>query len=286
MVLPQSIDLHIHTTASDGTDTSVELLSKVRQSGIEWFSVTDHDTIQACQVIRDQLTAGDPLFINGVEFSCRDEAGEYHILGYGFDLHNEHLLRVIEDGHRYRLNKLSARLDYLHRQFGITFPDNDRAWLHSLNNPGKPHLAHLLVRYGYASDTNTAIRSYLDPLHLPDQYLHPVEAIEAILAAGGIPVLAHPSYGSGRQLITGEDMDKRLQYLTTHGLQGVEAFYSGFPPHLTAEILSFAEKYALYVTAGSDYHGSNKTVVLGDTHLPAVNDYPEELKRCLWQLKE
>ncbi len=275
------IDLHIHTTASDGTDTPTKLLEKVRQAGLTCFSVTDHDTIQACPLVREQLTADDPLFLNGIEFSCRDEQGEYHILGYGFDLQNEMLQQTIAMGHECRLRKLTARLAFLKERFHITFSNSDTAWLSSLNNPGKPHLGNLLVQYGYAPDRSTAIHRYLNPLHLPDEYLHPRQAIEAILAAGGIPVLAHPSYGRGDQMIVGEDMDKRLRYLMDCGLQGVEALYGQFTPALTEEMLTLAERYRLYVTAGSDYHGVNKTVVLGDTRLPYVHTIPEGLRRFM-----
>ena len=102
-----------------------------------------------------------------------------------------------------------------------------------------------------------------------------------ILNGGGIPVLAHPSYGSGEQLIIGEEMDRRLRRLMDFGLQGVEAFYSGFTPSLQAEMLAFAEKYDLFVTAGSDYHGTNKPVILGETNLSSDTPIPDGLLRFL-----
>ena len=109
------------------------------------------------------------------------------------------------------------------------------------------------------------------------------EAIRGILGAGGVPVLAHPSYGSGDQLIFGEEMDARLKRLIGFGLQGVEAFYSGFTPRIRKEMLNFAEQYDLYITAGSDYHGRNKMIKLGDTGLAGIpcEEYPRGLKRFL-----
>ena len=97
------------------------------------------------------------------------------------------------------------------------------------------------------------------------EYLGPEEAISQILAGEGIPVLAHPFYGSGDQLVIGQEMEERLKRLTGFGLQGVEAFYSGFAPKLINQMLEMADRYHLYVTAGSDYHGKNKIVRLGDT---------------------
>ena len=94
-------------------------------------------------------------------------------------------------------------------------------------------------------------------------------------------MLAHPSYGSGDQLILGEEMDERLRKLMDFGLQGLEGFYSGFTARLRGEILSFAERYDLYVTAGSDYHGWNKQVILGDTHFDPAQKMPDGLRRFL-----
>ena len=149
-----------------------------------------------------------------------------------------------------------------------------------LNNPGKPHIGNLMVKYGYAPTLADAIRDYLNRFKGEERHIRPEEAIDAIIQGGGIPILAHPSYGRGDELVVHEDMDKRLRKLMGYGLKGVEAFYSGFTPTLQREMLSFADKYNLYVTAGSDYHGSNKLVQLGDTNLEGT-DYPLGLRRFL-----
>ena len=100
---------------------------------------------------------------------------------------------------------------------------------------------------------------------MKSEYVRPEEAIKAILDSGGIPVLAHPFFGSGDQLIVGEEMEERLKHLLKYNLKGIECFYSGFTPKLIKQALDFASKYNLYVTAGSDYHGKNKLVELADT---------------------
>lgn len=107
------------------------------------------------------------------------------------------------------------------------------------------------------------------------------EAIDGILRSGGIPMLAHPAFGNGAELITGEELDRRVRCLIGFGLRGLEAFYSGFTPRLRAEVLTLAEKYGLLVTAGSDYHGKNKLVMLGDTKLDPSGSLPEGLRRFL-----
>ena len=111
--------------------------------------------------------------------------------------------------------------------------------------------------------------------------MHPQEAIEGILKSGGIPVLAHPSYGDGDQLIIGEEMEQRLLRLMDFGLKGLEAFYSGFTPKIQSETLLLAQRYDLYVTAGSDYHGINKMIDLGWTNLEDLSEAPPGLLRFL-----
>lgn len=278
---PKKIDLHMHSTVSDGTDSPKELLVRVREEGIEFFSKTDHDAIKGCDEIMGLLGPGDPHFITGIEFSCKDEEGKYHILGYASDPEAPSMRDMIEYGHSLRMSKLDRRLDFLKTEFGFGFSDEDLAALHALDNPGKPHIGNLMVKYGYAPSKELAIREYVDKYHAGSAYVKPEQAIKAILGAGGVPVLAHPPFGSGDQLILSDDMQKRLERLIGLGLQGVEAFYSGFSPRLQAMMLAFAEKYRLYVTAGSDYHGKNKLVSLGDTNLSGPGEYPEGLIRFM-----
>jgi len=285
MNYPKKIDLHIHTTVSDGTDTPEELLQKVKDAGIELFSVTDHDAVKASTIIPDLLKEGDPAFVCGAEFSCKDEEGKYHILGYDYDPSSESILKLVDMGHTYRINKVRARLDFLKDQFHFRFSDEDLKKLFAMDNPGKPHIANMMVRYGYAKTKEIAIKEYINLIHFDMEYVRPEEAIEEILSAGGIPVLAHPCYGSGDQLVIGQEMDERLQKLIGIGLQGVEAFYSGFTVKLQNEMLDFAKKYDLFVTAGSDYHGRNKMIELADNNLDTVSEYPEEMKRFLDELK-
>ena len=281
----EAIDLHIHTTVSDGTDTPEAILRLVREKGFSIFSVTDHDDIKASRIIPALLGADDPWFIPGAEFSCKDEEGKYHILGYGYDLESAAIRELVEYSHSLRIKKVRTRLEFLEKEFGFTFPEKEWEDLFALDNPGKPHIGNLMVKYGFAKNKDSAISDFINKLHVRNEYLRPEEAIRGVLAAGGIPVLAHPVYGSGDELILGEEMDARLRKLIGFGLRGVEAFYSGFTSRLRTEMLAFAEKYDLYITAGSDYHGKNKLVVLGDTGLDSAAERPARLFRFLQDVK-
>ena len=271
----------MHTTISDGSDSIEQILENVKSAGIGIFSVTDHDSIKSAGIMKSILRDGDPLFIPGVEFSCRDEFGKYHILGYGYDPENEALKNVVDYGHSLRMKKVTERLDFLKREFGFCFKQEDINDLLSLDNPGKPHIGNLMVKYGFAASKERAIDDYINRIHFKSEYVRPGEAISGILAAGGIPVLAHPFYGSGDELIVGKDMEERLERLIKFGLRGIEAFYSGFSDKFQKAALSLAKEYDLLVTAGSDYHGINKLVRLGDTGLTGEEDLPERLRLFL-----
>ena len=275
------IDLHMHTSVSDGTDTPEELLLRVKEAGIALFSATDHDAVKGCTRILNARKPDDPAFLCGVEFSCKDEEGQYHILGYGYDPDAAPINAVIDTGHAMRMRKLTGRLTFLEVQFGFTFPQKALDELYRTDNPGKPHLGNLMVRYGYAKTRDEAIKVYLNQASFPDEYVRPETAIDAILRSGGIPVLAHPCYGNGDQLILGDDLDRRVQKLIGFGIRGLEAFYSGFPRKLRNAVLSLAARYDLFVTAGSDYHGKNKMIRPGDTGLLSLSEAPEALHRFL-----
>lgn len=281
-----NIDLHMHSTCSDGTDTPEALLQRVREAGVMLFALTDHDTFQGCAVLRGLLRKGDPRMLSGAEFSCRDEEGKYHILGYRFDPDHPAIREVVETGHDLRIKKTKARLERLATEHHVVFPEEEVRALLALNNPGKPHLGNLMVKYGYAETLDQAMDEKINRLNIQAEYVRPEQVIRGILGAGGIPVLAHPIFGSGGELILGEELDRRVQRLIGLGLRGIEAFYSGFTPGMREEVLTLAEKYQLLVTAGSDYHGTNKQVALGDTKLDQAAEVPEGLRRFLAETAE
>ena len=293
MAFPEKIDLHMHTVFSDGSETLPELLERIRENGISLFSVTDHDSIQAAEEMEKLAGQENPdgsrclsladgiQCLNGVELSCRDEDGKYHILAYGYDRNAAPIRELIQNAHRIRMNKVSKRLVWLEEAFGFLFDQKDIEYLYSLNNPGKPHFGILMAQHGYAASKDEAMTNYLNKKEFKEEFIRPEEAIEGILKSGGIPVLAHPFYGDGDQLILGEEMKYRLEKLIDFGLQGLEAYYSGFTQKLIASAEELAADHHLLVTAGSDYHGANKTVLLGDTGLERVSDAAPGLQAFL-----
>ena len=122
MEYPGKIDLHIHSTLSDGTDTPEELLALARDAGLSLFSLTDHDAIKGSLLIRRKRKEGDPMFLTGVEFSCRDDLGKYHILGYGYDPEADSVKKTISRGHGLRMKKVRARIRHLKRNSGSNSP--------------------------------------------------------------------------------------------------------------------------------------------------------------------
>ena len=279
------IDLHMHSTVSDGTDTPAEIIGKVRDAGIDLFSLTDHDAVKGSKEIMAHRKEGDPHFIPGAEFSARDTLGKYHILGYGFDVDHPALQTLIGRVHALRMEKVQGRLDYLKEEYGYTFREEDLAHLFAQENPGRPHIAMLMVEYGYVKTKSEGFR-ILGKKQFPKRQVGPEEVIPVIVEAGGIPVLAHPSYGDGDDMIIGSEMEERVKRLVAMGLAGLEAYYSGFSKKLTEELLGYAERFHLFVTAGSDYHGTNKLVRLGDTGLSDVHEAHEALRHFLTVIGE
>ena len=279
----------MHTTFSDGTDSPEELVARVREAGIGLFSVTDHDSIRSASVIPGLLQEDDPVYISGAEFSCKDKEGKYHILGYNYDPSAKAIREFVENSSRLRKEKARARIHFLEERFGFVFPENEVDALLSLENPGKPHIAALLVKLEYAKDNKDAIENYIDKGNFDEFFVTPAAAIDCILKSGGIPVLAHPFFGSGSQKIKCKELDMRLRRLTCFGLKGIEAYYSKNTPARQRKTLSLAEEYGLFVTAGSDYHGGNKKVRLGYTGnpgAPTLEEMPDGFRQFLEEIKK
>ena len=259
------IDLHLHTTASDGSDTPSELIDKAKGAGLEVIAITDHDTLvgskEAVSLPHDGIK-----IITGIEFSCHSYGEcdfDCHILGYGFDTENSELLGAIKHGRDMRLQKLEARLVYLKSKHEIEFTSDEIEWLHSLNSVAKPHLARLIMKRGLADSVADAIDLYLKGDGFPDDRIDAKMAIDAILAAGGVPVYAHPLGGEREARPSDTELKERVKTLSSLGLMGLECYYSRYNTEDCMMLTDLAHEYGLSVSGGSDYHGKNKTVVIG-----------------------
>lgn len=271
-------DLHLHTTASDGTDSPAALVFKAREQGIDVISVTDHDTVDGVDPALAALPCGMRL-ISGVEFSCAvfgSDGFRCHILGYGIDHKSAPITAAIGEGMRKRREKLFSRLEYIEEGFGIRFPEEDIRELCSYNAVSKLHIARLLISHGYADSIGEAIDKYIGP-HSPDDRIDAKMAIDAILASGGIPVYAHPIGGEREMRLDAVELYRRADILRDLGIRGLEAYYSRYTARDRAPILSVADELGLFKSGGSDYHGSNKTVVLGCLDADGLSVSPSEL---------
>lgn len=255
-------DLHLHSSVSDGSDTPLELLEKVRASDIDIFSLTDHDTYLGCEMIARNLREGDPAFVGGIELSCRDKLGKYHILGYGYNIRKQSIRAAADITHNARREKALNRIAFLEDVHHFVFSEEEINNLLQMENPGKPHFVELLLKHGYVPDKAAGF-ALMSEYRGKERRLTPDEAIDAILRSDGIPVLAHGILGDGSDSLTREEIDSRVERLKGFGLMGLECFYSSYTQEQTGIMLSLAEKYNLMVTAGSDYHGSRKPVPLG-----------------------
>ena len=256
------IDLHIHSTASDGTDSVPELIRNIRNAGISVFSVTDHDTVKGAMEM-EAMVPLDMTFIRGIELTCRTEAGKCHILGYGFDWHERVFKDILEEGASKRREKTEKRIHFMEKEFGIAFSEDELSELHSMNSVGKPQLGMLLVAKGLAPDKDTAVKKFIDPCKTGEFRLDGKKAVRAILSAGGVPVWAHPFGGTDEDEVSYPDFEKQLGVLIEAGIQGLECYYPKYPMEQVELLLAAARKNGLFISGGSDYHGKNKKVRLG-----------------------
>lgn len=256
-----TIDLHMHSTASDGTDTPVQLAERVKAAGIQVFALTDHDTITGAERLAECLPAG-VTFIPGIEFSCRMDSGKCHILGYRCDTEHAAFRDALTEGAALRRAKLEKRLDFL-REKGMTFPEDELYRLRQIPGVGKPHLGNLMVKYGCAPDLRTAITEIINRCATESSRIPAETAVKAILASGGILVWAHPLGGEGEREIDPAQFAEMMDELTGYGLMGLECWYSKYSPDRCERLAGIAKKRGLLVSGGSDYHGTNKAIPLG-----------------------
>ena len=261
------VDLHIHTKYSDGTDDVDGLLKEIDRKSITIFSVTDHDTVDFYKNLDYSKLDGVRL-IPGIEFSCKTDAGKCHILGYGIDVNNPVLQNTIEQGQKKRSNKLTNRLKYLEEYHHIVFDDITKALLAITPSVGKPHIAEQIVRMKKAESITEAIDSFLTGIPGDaDDKLDAKVAIDSIVAAGGIPIWAHPLGGEGEKSLDIDKFNAQLNCLVEKGIQGVECYYSSYTEadydFIKSRLIENDYSQRLYLSGGSDYHGKVKNIELG-----------------------
>lgn len=247
------IDLHIHTTCSDGQYSPAETMRMAHEAGITVVSVSDHDTVSGIAEARNAAEQYGMTFFSGIEISVQG-GKELHILGYGIDPENADLRSFCRKHVEERKERCTKMLAYL-QNLGVNMTLDDVRRCNNGKTSGRPHFARTLVEMGYADSVQDAFEKYLTT---PEFYAHverpkptPEEGMRVIHAAGGVAVLAHP-----HQLKLEEKaLDTLVQQLKKIGLQGIEAYYSRHTPEQTAFYLKLAQKHHLLYTCGSDFHG-------------------------------
>ena len=264
-----TIDLHIHSHCSDGSDSIIELAEKIKNAGIKIFALTDHDTVAGCEEMA-KIISPDIIFIPSIELTCKEDLVKCHILGYNCDYNNETLLKLIEKGKDLRRKKLETRIKYLNEVWNIELTKGELDWLYTRKSVVKTHIANILVNRGLAQDNVSAMKKYLDGCKSGDTRFTGKEAVNAIIASGGIPIWAHPLGGEGEEHITPEEFYKRYDVLEKVGIKGLECHYSRYTQEEAKFLVDFANKNELFITGGSDYHGSNKDIPLGKLNVENI----------------
>ena len=248
------IDLHIHTLASDGECSTIEIVNEAIRMGAQAISITDHDTIMG---YRDLVYDEDKIrVIPGIELSAFSDVGRMHILGYGFDLENKGLNDKLDELHQNSFANVLMLVDVLRKEYGISFKDEDIDMLVKLErNIGRPDLAKLMVNYGVVNSVNEAFDRYLISANERVRYICKKpsyqECFSLIREAGGIPVLAHPH----SLLLDDNALYYKIREMKRNGLGGIEAYHSNVSNDLSDKLVRMAIDENLYLTGGSDYHG-------------------------------
>lgn len=270
------IDLHIHTTASDGSLAPQEVVRRARRAGLAAIAITDHDTVEGVRQLISHGLPDDLGFITGVEISSLPPApyrskGSFHILGYGIDPEAPPLAEALESLRLQRETRNPQMIDRLN-ELGMDLTLAEVSAEAGGAVVGRPHMAAVMVRKKWVGSVAEAFDRYLAtgrPAYVEKGRIDFENAVSLIRAAGGLPVLAHPVTVG----LSPDDLKGLLESLARLGLAGVEAYYSTHPPELTRFLLGCAKSLGLVVTGGSDYHGAYKKgielgVGRGDLHVP------------------
>ena len=277
----KKIDLHVHTTASDGTFSGREAVQLAADTGLAAIAVTDHDTVSG---YAEAAQAGQELGVEvvpGIEISTK-YGGAIHILGYYIDPTSDKLRPVLDwivhdrDSRNRKMAELMAAdglpvsYEAMHARFGSVI--------------GRPHFAEVLVELGLASSVQDAFDRYVEKgqrYYLPRSFLPIERSVEIIAEAGGIPVLAHP-FQYKRDDAGLRDI---IEHCMEHGLRGIECRYSGYGPDKVAYLEALADEYGLVKTGGSDFHGANKPHISLGRGINGKLDVPYSFLERLKELK-
>lgn len=246
---PLRVDLHTHSTASDGEHTPAELVLLAIDRGLDAIALTDHDSCDGIDPMLQAARATTLQVIPGVELSADVPQTEVHILGYFIDWHNAHfqtMLGKFRDGRYGRAEKMTKKLAAL----GVPISFERVKAIAGDAAIGRPHVAQALLEAGHVTTIAEAFDKYIGrngPAYVERFRLTPEDAVTLILQTGGVPVLAHP-----------REVTHWIEPLVKVGLQGLEVYYNAYDDFTRSELARLARQYDLIATGGSDFHGLHK----------------------------
>lgn len=251
------IDLHTHTTVSDGTLSPTALVRRAREKELSTIAVTDHDIVDG---VTEAVRVGEEIgvrVIPGVELSADSRVGTMHVLGYFVNHEDEALRASLSELRGYREERNPRIVERLNQiGFDITYEEvKSKAGYGSI---GRPHFAQVMIEKGYVASTQEAFEKYLKvgaPAYVDKRRLTPSEAIQLIHRADGLAVMAHPIR---LRVKDADGLENTVRGCMEYGLDGIEVHYSDHHPELTQTLLKLARRYDLLIFGGSDFHGQNK----------------------------
>jgi predicted metal-dependent phosphoesterase TrpH len=259
------VDLHIHSTASDGQFSPEEIVHQAVELGLTVIAITDHDTVNG---IASALAAAKAFpwlkVIPGVEISTDMPSDEVHILGYFIDYTDHELRATLEKMHNSRKQRAQGMIAKL-KDLGIHIEWQRVQEIAGSGSVGRPHLAQAMLEKGYIASIKEAFTNYISrsgPAYVERDKMTPEEAVALILQSKGLPVLAHP--------LTIKDPEKMVVELKAVGLVGLEAYYDNYTADEINRLVSLANKYNLIASGGSDYHGldASAETMIGGADVP------------------
>jgi predicted metal-dependent phosphoesterase TrpH len=257
-----TIDLHMHSTASDGSDAPEAVAALAERNGLAVISLTDHDSLEGIPAAAARAESAGIRLIPGVELSVHEEGTDVHLLAYGFDPGDPDLVQAIaryKDARRERARKILARLKGL----GIRVPLETVEEIARGGAIGRPHVAEALLQAGHIETFNEAFQRFLGahaPAYVAKAVVRLEEAVRVVKDAGGVTVLAHPGTLNRDHLIPG---------WARRGLDGIEVWHAKHDAAAIARYQGYAKLHGLLMTGGSDYHGERTpAVTIGSVPIP------------------
>jgi len=259
------VDLHIHSTASDGRLSPAEVVRKSVERGLTIITLADHDTVDGIIPALAAAKAFPRLkVIPCVEMSTDVPNGEAHVLGYFIDYTDPEFAARLERMRHSRRERAQGMVAKL-RALGIHIEWQRVQEIAGSSSMGRPHIAQAMLEKGYIASIKEAFTKYISrdgPAYVDREKMTPVEAVELILKANGLPVLAHP--------LTVSDPEIMVSQLKAAGLVGIEVYYDGYTADERNRLINLAERYGLIASGGSDYHGldASTETMIGDADVP------------------